>query len=119
MILELYVPLMILSLALIVMGFIIKEHTELAIIGFLFLFLLALALNQGGVEYKIGTNVTANVSYSGSQITSIDQNLEYTYTDFDNEDSHRFGLYLAIASFIGFAITIAMVGKTKWRENYG
>lgn len=120
MILELYIPLVVLSLVLIVLGFVLKEHTELSIIGFLFLFLLSLNLNQGGVDYRVGTNLTASVTYTLSgDIDQITQTLSYKYTPFNDADSHRYGLYLAIASALGFGLTLAMVGYTKWRENYG
>ena len=81
------------------------------------MFILALMLNQGGVDYKTGTNITATMDYlPDGNIDNITQVLHYDYTTFDDTDSHRFGLYLAIASFFGFVITITQIAKTRWKS---
>lgn len=99
------------------MGFIWRDHTELSIIGFLFLFLLALSLSGGSVEYKTGSNLTALVNYDGSgNIDNITQSLSYNYANFNESTSQSFGRYLAIASFLGLVITLVSLGVTKWRD---
>lgn len=117
MILDLYFMLILLSMILIIMGFIWRDHTELSIIGFLFLFLLALSLSGGSVEYKTGSNLTAIMNYNpAGDVDNITQTISYNYANFNEDTSQRFGRYLAIASFLGFVITIATLGFTKWRD---
>lgn len=59
---------------------------------------------NGQVQYEIGANVTSSVTYNlDSTISSIDQSVDYNYVFFDDSTSHQLGLYLAIASGVGFA----------------
>lgn len=78
------------------------------------MFLLALMMNQGTVEYKVGATNNASFTYTGGLVSNVVQQTDYQYTTFNDTNSHRFGLYLAIASAIGFAVTLVSIGKTRW-----
>jgi len=109
----LFIIFLALSLILIALGLIVTEHTELALVGFVFLFLLSMLVINSDVQYKIGsqTNITntldaTNSSILNSTITTVD-----TYTTFTANTTlswlgktlaHVLGYWLAIASIIGF-----------------
>lgn len=81
------------------------------------MFLLALTLSGGTVEYKTGSNLTTIVNYNPTgDIDNFTQELDYNYTTFNETTSQRFGRYLAIGSFLGLAITLTLVGRTYWRR---
>ena len=61
--LTLFVVLLILTLILIALGFYRQEHTELSLVGFMFLFLLSLNLMLGTIQYKIGYDVNTTYDY--------------------------------------------------------
>jgi hypothetical protein len=120
--LTLFVVFFVLSLLLIALGLFKSDHTELSLVGFLFLFLLAMIMIQGTIQYKTGetygygclccgpyeSNQTeifgahncTDVNNSSLVVTSITDN----YTDFDSGSglSHIVGYWLAIASIVGF-----------------
>lgn len=59
---------------------------------------------NGQVQYEVGANVTSSVTYNGDgTINIIDQTVDYNYVFFNDSTSHQIGLYLAIASGVGFA----------------
>ena len=90
------------------------NHAEYLLIGFVFMFLLALVLYNGNVEYEIGTDINSSVTYNGDNIEGISQQISYDYNSFNDTTSRNFGLYLAIASIAGFGITLASIRRTQW-----
>lgn len=104
MIAEVFIPLMVLGLVLVVLGIVFTQHTELAIVGFVFLLVLGLQMNTGQVEYRTGSNITASVGYNGSSIDTITQNVQYAYVPFNNSLSEMFGKYTAIAAAFGVIV---------------
>ena len=102
-----------LSLILIALGLLITEHTELALIGFVFLFLLSMLMINSDIQYKVGTqtNITntldpSNSSILTSQITTVDTYATFTANTtlgwLGRTLSHVLGYWLAIASIVGF-----------------
>lgn len=106
--LTLYVVLIFISLVLIFLSFYASEHSELGLVGFLFLFLLSMVMIGGDLQYKTGENTTITTVYNYDNTTLINST-EYS-TQLDNYEtftaggvlSHTLGYYLAIASIVGF-----------------
>lgn len=106
-----------LSLILIILGFARPEHTELPLIGFFFLFLLALLIINQDIQYKVGTQT--NTTYSYNVDASIDYTTETSLDVYDTFSaggsySHSFGYWLAIASAVGFVGVLLGLRKEKW-----
>jgi len=116
MILILYGVLLTISIILIVLGLAKPSESAQAIIGFFFLFLLAVSMIGGGVEYKTGDNTTIDYTYANGSISSSIEVRADNYKNFSDADSRRFGIYLAIASAIGFAGVMFSIGNTNWKK---
>jgi len=110
----LFIIFLALSLILIALGLIVSEHTELALIGFVFLFLLSMLMINSDIQYKVGTetNITntldaTNTSILSSQIITRDSYATFTADTtlswLGRTLSHVIGYWLAIASIVGFA----------------
>jgi len=125
----LFVIFLLLSFLLIILGLIKTEHSELALIGFVFLFLLSLVLIVNDIQIKTGYNTDETYIYGinltdyhyddydvdpsfWKDITNAEdallfhsnQTLRYTYDDINlgGNLSHIFGYWLAVISSIGF-----------------
>ena len=102
MILTLFIVFSAVSLILIALGLILSEHSELALIGFVFLFLLSFTVMGNNLTYSTG--YTQNETYINENLTST--TTLYLYENYDDTTSlfntHRFGYFLALGSFIGF-----------------
>ena len=106
MILEIFGVFTLIGLVLITLGFIKESHSEQALIGFVFLFLLAMEILGGSIQYETGTNSTSYAVYETINATAnrtiVYSNEANNYVTFNDSLSHRLGYYLAIASVIGF-----------------
>ena len=99
MILELYGVLIALSIVMILIGSIKTiDNPAFRTLGFFFLFLLAFTFLNSDLEYKSGQTETVT-----NNVTAI----VYDYTAFSDSISKTIGLYFAIGSAIGFALSIA------------
>lgn len=108
MILTLFGFFLALSIILIVIGLAKPEETGMAIIGFVFMFLLSFTLINNNLEYHIGEQKNTSYVYSETNLeinyTIEDTRLIYaTYTD---NNSHTFGYWLAVISFLGFLMCV-------------
>ena len=117
MLLELFLAFIGLSLVLIWLGINRPEHSELSIIGFLFLFLLSMNFLSGSVQYQTGQNTTTTYTYDpdSANLTSTFATEVYNYDTFDSGGilSHTVGYYLAVAAFIGFIGSLLAVGRSS------
>jgi hypothetical protein len=114
LILSLYLSLIAISIILIIIGLFLPNHSEQALIGFFFLFLLSLSILNGTLEYETGSTVTSTYSYDGAgSINGTAQNIVYSYNTFQN---HNIGYYLAIASAVGFIGVIFSIRRTYKNE---
>lgn len=121
MILELFAFFVAISLVLIIIGLARPTESAQALIGFFFLFLLSFTIMGDNLEYQSGE--IRNTTYSYLAVNgSIDYTIEtitYTYDTWDDQtglfNTHRFGYFLAVISFIGF-VGVMMSLKGGWRE---
>lgn len=113
MILSLFVFLTVLSLSLICVGLWKFEHSELALIGFLFLFLLSFTLLNSQLQIKNGENITETYTYNenSSNVAYTDSVSAYNY---DYYGSHMIGFWMAVSSVIGVIIIIVSLKKNNW-----
>ena len=110
MILGVFITLIGISLAFIALGFFRQEHSEISLIGFLFIFLLALLILNNGLEYKTGVLRSGNFSYNVSATTPYLLNASVSEVDIyaTYQDSHgfvttkRLGFFMAVMSAVGF-----------------
>ena len=106
MILTLFLVFLALALILITLGLFRTEHSELSLIGFVFLFLLSFIILNSNITYKIGTETNMTYSYNllnGTYYVNATNELNIDkYTNFSDSNTHNFGYWLVIASFIGF-----------------
>ena len=110
MLLEVFGVFILISLALITLGFLKEHYSEQALIGFIFLFLLSVELLSGSVQYVSGTNsttyATLEIINDTTNMTSLHTQEVDTLTSFNDSVSHRLGYYLAVGSFIGLISVI-------------
>ena len=111
MLLTLFLLFLGLSFLLIVIGFWKTEHTELALMGFFFIFLLGFPLMNSTLQLQTGQ--TESYSYTNDSLIS-ERITVYDYTEFGNES---IGRWMIISSFISFIIVIVNLKRTNWRSS--
>lgn len=119
MFLMLYALLLGLSLVIITVGLFSKNEGVYAILGFAFLFYCGLILNNGMVEYPIGSSHNVTYSYL-TNTTTVDFTTETSvdsYSVFNDSYSSWFGRFLMIGSFLGFIAVISELTGFKWGKN--
>lgn len=110
--LTLFMFLFAISFCLVVLGLWKSEHSEFSLIGFFFIFLLAMPLINGTLEYKTGSITSTNYNYSNeSVLTNELATNTYSYSTYQNR---TIGFWLAIGSFFGFLIILISLAKTRW-----
>lgn len=111
----------VISFTLIALGLFRTEHTELALIGFVFLFLISLNILNNTIEYKVGTNTSSTFNYTyvpvanGTLLTSSFESVTdiYDTVTLGGSLSHTLGYWLAVGSIIGFIGVILGLRKSK------
>lgn len=93
MILALFTVLIAISLAFIVVGLMKQDKHEMALVGFVLLFLLSFVILNGQLQYEIGANLTT----SGNNTYVVYNNAFYS-----GSNAHTMGYYMVIISFVGF-----------------
>ena len=119
MFLMLYALLLGLSLVIITVGLFSKNEGVYAILGFAFLFYCGLLLNNGVVEYPLGSSHNTTYSYLADNVT-IDSTFETSldsYSYFNDSYSSWFGRFLMIGSILGFTACIVDISGFKWGKN--
>ena len=119
MYLTLWICFLIVSLILVSIGLFRPEHTEMALIGFVFIFLLGLSVEAGSIQYKTGINETYSYkclcctdgrvgedqSCEDDTTLSIDSIAHTdTYEEFEAGGvlSHLLGYWLMVMAVVGF-----------------
>lgn len=121
MILTLFAFFVGISLVMITIGLSKPTESAQALIGFTFLFLLALVLMGNNLEYKTGEQQNTTYSYidNTTQIDTTSQTTSYIYENYDDStgwfNTHTVGFYMAVASIIGF-IGVLISLKGGWKE---
>ena len=137
--LTLFIVFLVITLVIIFLSFYAPEHSELGLVGFLFLFLLSLVILGGDIQYKTGVNETYTYGclccvegivigqpYNESQggcssenaslevigVTKVDQYATFTA---GGTVSHIVGYYLAVASLVGF-IGVILGLKSQFKQ---
>lgn len=102
--LTLFVTFVAISLILVSLGLYFREHTELSLIGFFLLFLLAMIILTGTITRKVGEEVNSTCLYSGNNLTGTIEQVRNVYEPitWDGSFSHYTGYYLAVISIVGF-----------------
>lgn len=101
-----------LSIALVVSGLFREDHTELSLVGFVFLFLLSILIINNQLEYKTGsyTNITQTYdNATGSYLLNASYEIQadiYKPANYTGVTSHLIGYWLAVCSVIGFIAVI-------------
>ena len=116
MILTLFLSFIFISLVMITIGLAKPSESAQALIGFFFLFLLAMTIIGGDLEYSVGENTNTSYSYMNDtslQINTTTEYKAYNYNNFDDTTSRRIGYYLTVASAVGFAGVLFSLKKTK------
>jgi len=118
MIVELWALMVIVSLVLVTIGLVKPDQTAQAIIGFFFLFLLAMPLLTGNIEIETGTNVTSYFSYDeNGSIAGATQNLDYSYVIWNDSVSHNIGFWMAVGASIGLFGVLFSLDKVQMKWN--
>lgn len=116
MILILYGFLALIALVLIVIGLSKPHESAQAIVGFVFLFFLAIVLLQGNLEVEVGAQTNTTYGYDNvDRINFTSQDISYKYEEFDDNTSRQMGIYMAIASIVG--VVAVLVGLRRTRKN--
>lgn len=105
MILELWVTLLVVSIVVGVLGYFTGDEPYLTV-GLFFLFILAIIMLTGNIEYETGTVTATNYSYSGGVVDATNTSITYVYTAWSDTTSHRIGWGLAVISFIGLILNL-------------
>lgn len=105
-----------LSLILITLGLFRNEHTELALIGFVFLFLLSFLLINNDIQYRVGYDTNTTYTYTDGNLSLTEETTRdvYTTSTMGGSLSHSFGYWLAVISIVGFIGMILALKKEKW-----
>lgn len=108
---------MVIAFAMITIGY-ATDIPVFQIVGFAFVFLLALPVLAGTLEYKTGK--TSSFYYTPGycadnctiQATLLSSTEIDSYTAFNDTTSHLFGVYLAAAAVLGFTVAVANLRGT-------
>lgn len=101
--LTLFLAFISISLVLIGLGLFVREHTELSIIGFTFLFLLSMVLLTGTITQKVGYTTNTTCNYVDGNLTSTAEVTEFQYDpiSWDGTLAHSLGYFMAVMSIVG------------------
>lgn len=116
MILELYGLLALVALVLIIIGLTRPNESAQAIVGFVFLFFLAITMLNGSLEVESGAQTNTTYGYdSSNRVNFTSQDITYQYDLFSDDTSRQMGYYLAIASVVG--VLAVLIGLRRTRQN--
>lgn len=90
-------------MVMVIVGLTKPTESAQALIGFVFLFLLAITIIGGELEYETGAMTNTTYGYDASNLVNFTtQDITYQYQNFNDSTSQKVGYYLAIASVVGF-----------------
>jgi hypothetical protein len=108
------------SLALITLGFIVKDHTEITLIGFVLMFLISMSVMVSGLTYKVGENVTISYEYANESIGQINKTVIESSDTYANDPANTginrsFGFFMTILSVVGFSAVFYSMRKGRYQ----
>lgn len=98
MLMWLYFLFVFLSIILIIFGF-VGGISMFNVVGTIMLMLLGFVLLDDGIEYKVGENITTNVSDGGNATT---EQVFDVYETYDDSGGQRFGWFLILLGALAF-----------------
>ena len=102
MILELFSFITILSLVLVIIGFVFKDWSAMSLIGFAVIFILSVVILNTGLQYETGAAVSSSFTYNpDGTVASTSQNIVYSYANWSDTNTHTIGYLLSIVGLIG------------------
>lgn len=106
------------SLIMIVIGLARPTESAQALIGFFFLFILALVIINGSLEYEVGSEINTSYYYDdGGSVNFTTQDVVTKYENFTDQPgentAHWIGYYLALAAAVGFAGVLWSLKRVK------
>jgi hypothetical protein len=110
---------MIISLVLIILGFVFTDWSALALVGFAIVFILSVLILNTGLQYETGARVETFFSYdSNSSMNSTSQIITYQYTDWNDSTYHIIGYLLSVIGLAGgifvlWTSGIGAIGRVK------
>lgn len=116
--LTLFVIFIVLSFILIIIGLLKPEHSELSLLGFVFLFLLSLLILNSDIQYQTGEDVNISFSYDDGNlsISSFEEHRDvYDTFTMDGALAHIIGYWLALISAVGF---VGVIIGLKPKEDF-
>jgi len=121
--LTIFVVFLAVSFIFIAIGLFRNEHSEMALIGFVFLFLLGIGLNSSNITEQTGTNIIHTYTYIYPSVCGVDtmvlDNEVETQTKFmspvifDGITQHTISYYFCIAAITGFIAVIIGLGRGR------
>jgi hypothetical protein len=112
LILSLFGLLLIISLVMIFIGLTRPSESAQALIGFSFLFILSLVMLLGNLEYETGSIVSNSFAYtSNGSLSGLNQTITYQNTNWNDNNAHFVGFWLAVISFLSFIFTLMSIGR--------
>jgi len=116
MILTLFGVLIAISLVFILIGLIKPDESAMALVGFVFLFLLSFIVLNGSLEYQVGNNINTTYGYDASdRVNFTSQAVIDNYQKFSDSNSHTMGYYLVIISVVGF-VGVLFNLRSTWKK---
>ena len=114
----LFIVFLTLGIIFLILGLVLTSHTEFALIGLLFIFLLSFVISSNSIVYAVGFNSTTNYTYSAITPTQITSTMEVNRNHYDSlpvesNITHYFSFYLAVVSVIIFAAILFNLGKAR------
>ena len=134
MILSLWITLVSLSLIMVVLGLTRPEHSEQALIGFFFLFLLSFSIINNDLEYPTGNINESSYYVYGNNFTGYHWDYSEPYDvaphategevylfhvektisiEYETYGEHNFGYWLAVAMAVSMAGVLWQLKKIK------
>lgn len=105
------------SMVLVALGLYRTEHTELSLVGFIFIFLLSMVVIGDNLTYQTGETVVVTNTYGNisgelhllnyTEVTTYDHSIYQDTAGFFT--THNFGYLLAILSVIGMIGTFVSI----------
>lgn len=116
--LYLFLAFLFVGLILVGLGLFFSEHTELAIIGFGFIFILSGLLLSGSVTQKTGEVTNVTCIYDAGNLTGGIEQTDFIYDNitWDGTLNKSLGFWLGVLGVIGFVGVMIALRRSRREE---